>query len=330
MIIGAWIDKGTGLAFNGSLDEVQVFNRTLSATEVLRMYLDYQITQNISFNSPTMNNNSHTENKTLYLNVTASTPSIKNFRFYYDSSEYKIYDSDVKLLLNFDNNTAIGENATTVKDISFNNYSGSIAGGSSYVSGLYGNALYFPNNESSTNDYRVDLTPPNITGSSPFTVCLRFKYDSDQIVNSTYIPTPIRYLFGNTAGTDTGAIYFNTGYGFRFNFRNSSGSDFPVDTPTRTYAENWYHICGTWNTTYTTMYLDGVQGTGRETYGNSLDSGSSLAQIGGNRFKGTIDYIKVFNKSLTPEEVQMEYNSAFKKTGDYSYEFSGEKYIQII
>jgi PKD repeat protein len=88
--------------------------------------------------------------------------------------------------------------------------------------------------------------------------------------------------------------------------------------------DTWYHIVGTWDGTYHKIYLNGVlQGsaTPEVTIGN-YDSDLYIGSYGGNieryALNGVIDDVRIYNRALTDEEVNILYSEAIVA------EFSGD------
>ena len=71
----------------------------------------------------------------------------------------------------------------------------------------------------------------------------------------------------------------------------------------------WYHVAGTFDGSTLTIYLNGVpQGTSNAAYisdGGSFDIGiGENLDATGRRFDGTIDEVRVYNRSLSPTEIE--------------------------
>jgi len=82
----------------------------------------------------------------------------------------------------------------------------------------------------------------------------------------------------------------------------------------------WYHIAGTFDGTTLRCYLNGV-----ETDTNLLSaikSGNAtlfIGQVGwGNIFNGVVDELKIYNRALSVEEVQADYEAGFMELNTLS------------
>ncbi|HRN70771.1 MAG TPA: LamG domain-containing protein, partial [Candidatus Woesebacteria bacterium] len=79
--------------------------------------------------------------------------------------------------------------------------------------------------------------------------------------------------------------------------------------------DEWVHITGTYDGTFQRIY---VNGTLNARYSQAVGAltGSKYIQIGmndkdfvTNAFNGQIDEVKIYNYTLTPEQVKLDYNS---------------------
>jgi hypothetical protein len=179
-------------------------------------------------------------------------------------------------------------------------------------SGKYGNALSFDG----TNDYvrKASYTEPN----SDFSVSYWFK--SAVAISNGWIAGgnhKIMVNFGGNPGAygvdpmgqilDTGVI---RGYLY-------GAAGFPdVSTIQSTWnANQWYHLVFTYNNTdqmikvYVNSKLDNTHdGSGAPGFGQTnFYVGGNVAYLD-NFFQGTIDEVKIFNYTLTPAEVKLDYN----------------------
>jgi hypothetical protein len=87
--------------------------------------------------------------------------------------------------------------------------------------------------------------------------------------------------------------------------------------------DTWVYVTGTWSNPTSTLYINGafsnsaavspVGGLNNATYfiGNAISfSGSS-----GNQFQGSIAYMKFYNRALTAQEIQQNYNATKGRYG---------------
>jgi Concanavalin A-like lectin/glucanases superfamily/Domain of unknown function (DUF1929)/Bacterial Ig domain len=98
-------------------------------------------------------------------------------------------------------------------------------------------------------------------------------------------------VYGNTGGSDAGA---------------SAGSALPLNT--------WSHLAGSYDGSTLRLYVNGVQVATQPVTG-ALVSSTAPLRIGGNSvwgeyFSGLIDDVRVYNRALTPTEIQSDLGTA--------------------
>jgi len=176
------------------------------------------------------------------------------------------------------------------------NYNGT-ASNVTYASGYINNAAVF-NGSSSVFDTNLSV-PTN------WTVSLWLKR------------TPNGYFGGTTNSSVRSGVYFyaNSNGKIQVNNRNSSGGNIDsLSTSTGLVTEgNWHHIAITFDSTsgtgLTTVYIDGVnEGTldGTPTHSTDFKFGRS-GDYAVEYFNGSIDQIRIFNKSLSADDVATLY-----------------------
>ena len=75
--------------------------------------------------------------------------NMSEFRYTWNGTQRSLLDSGLVLMMNFDNVTALGENSSTVKDMSQYGNHGTVNGATSTASGKWGGAYSFDG----VNDY---------------------------------------------------------------------------------------------------------------------------------------------------------------------------------
>ena len=75
----------------------------------------------------------------------------------------------------------------------------------------------------------------------------------------------------------------------------------------------WYYIAGTFDGTTIRCYLNGVETDTNQI--SAIKSGNATLFIGhegwGNIFNGVVDELKIYNRTLTTEEIQADYKADF-------------------
>ena len=172
-------------------------------------------------------------------------------------------------------------------------------------------------------DDNILIPDTDILEPSEISVCLWFKNDAET--------HEFPYLFSEG---DASVLNGANLAGYILGLINNDDIRFAVVVETNTYriatyaasleTNTWYHICGTYSNPNNYLYLDGAK-VGEETTGGVIDySGDSdetfigrgTGGISDQMLDGLIDEIIVFNRSLTPEEIQLLYNST---STNYSY-----------
>jgi prepilin-type N-terminal cleavage/methylation domain-containing protein len=212
----------------------------------------------------------------------------------FDTYNYHAFGAEALGIWNFNDGTG----ATTVEDISGNNYTGTITGATWSPTGGFngGPALSF---NGSTN-YVTIPTPKAIT--------------TGQITVSAWIKS-IAATTQSIVMRQTINIYWwlflEGGY---LKWRSNPGSPFApryeISCPSPLSLNVWHNVTGTQNGNKVALYVDGVQcvvPSGTDTLTNSfLDSNNNIS-IGGNAqtyyFNGLIDQVRIYTQSLTASEV---------------------------
>src|SRR5215217_5758816 len=116
-------------------------------------------------------------------------------------------------------------------------------------------------------------------------------------------------------------------------FESSSGANYFVMSPSNYSDGNWHYVVGTYNGSAVKLYVDGVQVANNLTTPGTIpdNTGIQPVRIGANSlglvdgkgdgyFIGGIGEIRVWNRSLSAEEVSAAYNNGlFNTTGQVLY-----------
>ncbi|MBU0536635.1 MAG: LamG domain-containing protein [Nanoarchaeota archaeon] len=88
---------------------------------------------------------------------------------------------------------------------------------------------------------------------------------------------------------------------------------------TQILPDSWHHVVGVWNTTDAILYVDGVQegSASAAVTVNPVDynltigamQGNDTAAYGTSAFNGTIDEVKIYNRSLSADEIALLYSN---------------------
>lgn len=324
--IGSFSNGGNG-NFDGSIDEVMIFNTALNSSQILDIYnnqsLRFQSPDNIylkQFNQTLTNENQ--------VNVTLNTQSNLDSSIQAGIGQWDISlgynNTDMNATANglvsywhFDEDYWDGTSGEVIDVMGLNNGT-AVADANSSAAGRYGKAGAFDGN----GDY-VDLGDDpdfDFERTDNFTVSAWIKSDSQtaQMIYSKMEGS------GNYQGFLFG-IYWGGEVGDRgkliFNLRNSYLDTNLLQTCSTNIVNdgNWHYVVATYNGTSNifgvSLFIDGQ----RETLTSTTDSlslttvTSSPANIGGRNsegswpFNGAIDEVMIYNRSLSADEVKELY-----------------------
>ena len=251
------------------------------------------------------------------INLTDAT-NLTDFRFNWNGTNYNFYDQSLVLMMNLDNVSALGENSSSTKtaDVSVFGNTGTctnMGSACNWVSGKYGNALSFDG----VNDYLEIVDNLSIKPTQELSIemwCYASLNDVRCVVSKHSSSGRTGYVFFLNSDNK---FYFQAGDGSTWAvYSVSSGA---ISTP------GWYHVVGTHNSSTHEIYVNGVQeGSG---------SGGTLAQntlnlwFGRNTdvpsayYPGTMDEIRIYNRSLTADEIKQHYLSNLNKYDTDKWQF---------
>ncbi len=280
----------------------------------------------ISFVSPTPSDGSTIDDTSVVINASITVPDLSSFNWNWNGTNYSFYDSDLVLMMNFDNNTAIGENATLAIDVSPYGNNGTFYNKTSidtdvpqWTGGVYDGGLKFDGIKSNV----IIPDSPSLRLDYAMTLEVWVKMDSWP----TFTGNNQQYII--TKGSEAAGQYY---------IDVETASHYPVfliRNATTYYkvqgnaiqTDLWYHIVGTWNGTTMRFYVNGAQ-VGSETLLDSFSTSTSNLQLGWlgvanyeYTMNGTLDGIRIYNRSMELSEVQQHYNSELYKYDTNAWAF---------
>jgi len=266
--------------FDGTIDEVAIFNRSLSAEEVRDHYLGYSLRQ----------------------------------------YSKRINNGSLVLLMHFDNDTKVGEaynatNASFVYDyaggrnngtwISNATVPGARIGRWNLTNGKFGGGIRFDGDGDYVNvsdDSSLRITQ----GTFEAWVKPAMTYDSG-LSNEFGIITKDR------SGANEGDMilqFDDTGV-IRYIVQGSPGISVDSDSASWS-ADTWYHVVVTFDDTITKMYIDGIQQADTGSVNDISDNTNALLfgnQLSDKCFNGTIDEVSIWNYALSSDEIREHYHT---------------------
>jgi len=283
---------------------------------------NYSVTYNaraaIAFVNPTILNNTLTTNTSVVINVSVlNETDLKQFIWNWNGTNYSMYNDSLVLMMNFDNVSALGENATHVKDLSKWGNNGTISGATWNSSGRYQGAYSFDGlddyvsvTDASSLDYR-DMTISVWVKPSGFG-CPVAPYCENMIVGKDDVGSNREFTFGTTNATYKNVLSFDHWF--------SGGSHNAVTSTTNITVDGWYQLVGSIQSNGVfTIYVNGVNESSAITTENLANKAVNLT-IGKRHessypypFNGTIDEVRIWNRSLSGAEVKQQYYSNLYK-----------------
>ena len=274
-------NSGNTREFNGSLDEVRVYNRALSASEIQALYKSGAVkivqTAITKINAPQNNQ------------ITNGLVGLWTFN-----------GPDMS--------------GTTAYDRSGQGNNGTLTNGPSPAIGKVGQALKFDGSNDSVNTGDIAA----IDAATTLSVSVWVKHASitdDDIITSkgdTGLSSPFTFFrdnVGSVSGrTDVYAVFINGTTDCRLETATNSS---PLDT--------WTHVAMTFQAGSATglrIYINGVEDANSPASAstcNDIDASVNawtigLTASGATPFNGLIDEVRVYNRALTPAEIKRLYN----------------------
>jgi hypothetical protein len=321
--------------FNGSMDEIMIFNRTLSQSEVNSLYnaSAAQYSNNFTnlsegrhnFKSYTIDSVGNL-NQTSQIAITSSaiypiitpisptqgsivntfSPNINVSINHSISQTYAFFNDGLVGWWRMDNYSSVGENSSLAYDWSGNGNKLICAGATcpTWTSvSQYGNGSYYFNSDTM-------VTP---TGTN-------FSSTTNSLTLSAWVRhRPVALGFESIIGLAQGSnrlAQIDTAPGGTVRFRidtNQSINLLPLSNVGNLSDGNWHHVAMTYNGTTAVLYFDYSNSSFRVISG-VLNWTTPVASLGftfaGTNFNGEIDEAMIFNRSLGAAEIQALYNSS--------------------
>jgi len=329
-VIGSSINDS--LEFNGTLDEIRLSNISRNAGWIKAEYnseTDNLITYGaedsffpqISFESPTPDNNTNTSDANTTINISATGPNLKNFIWNWNATESILFSDNLVLMMNFDNVSALGENDTLAVDVSNSGNNGTVNGSTWTSSGKWNGAYYFDG----SNDYINCGDITQLNGVSAFTMSAWLNQDlidqSDLILHKYINETHQIQIYTHT----TGALIFKVCNGAH---TYASVYDYSLYMPVNT----WHHAVFVFDGSESgndrlKIYIDGSStslnytGSMPATVANLSGIDSNIGHSTSATWNGTIDEVRIYDRALSSAEIEQLYYSNLRKIDSDSWEF---------
>ncbi len=338
LLIGDHYSSGSVYS-NGSIDEVAIWNRSLSAAEVQALYelgngryywkgnvsdgtssaesdtwwFELNISDTtppaISFVKPTPPNATITTNTSVIVNVSINESNLDEFIWNWNGTNYTVMDDSLVLMMNFDNVSSLGENDTHVVDVSGNGNDGTAQSGAKPTNyAKFGSGSY---NFSGSGTCAVQVADDPSIRLQNMTIAAWVKtsaIDNQIIVTKRYsaVLSPYNsYIFD---------IKHNK---YRFNLADATNYTERITSTTNT-SNTWVYVAGTFDGTTMELYVNGNLENSSDGFSGKTILHSSLplsiGDYGDNwEFSGQIDELRIYNRTLSASEVQELYMSSLRK-----------------
>lgn len=309
---------GGVLPFNGEIDEVMIFNTSLTSSQISNIYNNQSARFkaqglqefkdfNVSFTNEDRVNVTAEFNRDFQSNMSLRMGQWELGLGYNDSVDGDVTpanDDGMVLYYHFDNLSSIAENDTHVFDFSGNGNNGTGVGGFlANNSGYYNGSWRFDGVDeffSASDSASLDIT-------SNITLSFWFKRAATGVhinIGKWESVSPLNkrsYLL--QVFTDD-KIYFSTS-------ENGTGNDAFFGSTDTTTDLGWNHLVGVHNETDITVYLNAEELAGSITgsvtkllFNSSIDFRNIYD---GNENNGSIDEVMIFNRSLSVDEIKSLY-----------------------
>jgi len=346
-------DNGNNRYFNGSIDEVRIWNRSLTASEISQHYYSnlakysadrwlfsssppiasagnysfsasmkdvagswnstgtrtVQVAQSnpVGFAPPTPADGSDLYGDSVQVKGTLSNvSSLDTLKLLVGDSVTSLYDDSLVLAYNFDNVASIGENAAVAVDVSRTGNNGTLLNGTAWSSGKYGGGLAFDG----ANDFVLVNSPAYMFNSGSFSATV---WANAAALDGGYDGLLTVDVAGDESWKikrDAGNTYFRGRYA-------STTLDYPAVN-----VNEWHQYGLVKSGTTLSIYFDGALVTSAACAATHALSGTRLvigsyrvndAYGGHHLFNGSMDEVRIWNRSLSASEIQQQYNSNLAK-----------------
>ena len=185
----------------------------------------------------------------------------------------------------------------------------------SWVEGKYGSGLDFDGGD----DYVEVASSSALEGTGDTTICFWMNADKIQ-TTSNWIGILSRYNSTEADRCWNFAIPTTSTLNYVANDLNfwvspdggtANGKGVQIDIATKMSINKWYHVCGRYDGSAISIYLDGLEEM-TKAYSSGIHGDSESIVIGNYRaftesFNGTIDDIRVYNHARTLEQIRLDY-----------------------
>ena len=282
-------------------------------------------TVRIAFTPPTLNNNSNITLSSMKfnknqlnttINVTVSDAvNMSKFIWNWNGTNYTFYDDSIILMYNYDNISSFGESETIIKDMSLYGNNATIVAGA-FIEGKYGKALYHNGTDTiSTIANKESFSVENKSFAISFWI-------------NTSDPTGDIFVKGNPSFSTGWYIVTDTG-NLRYRFANLTSAlsiNIPSDFSNNIWHQLFFNINRNLTESKVYYYRDGTLVRSDDLPDRFLNLTNDYGIVTGfagdfGYFSGTLDELRIWNRSFTGSEVEQHYYSNLYKYKNDSWQF---------
>jgi hypothetical protein len=253
----------------------------------------------INFTNPTSANASTTSDTNVTINISITEASLGSVIYNWNETNYSLLDG-LLLMLNFDNISSLGENETYAVGVSNSSNHATLVNGASYnLTGKWNGAVSLDG----SNDV-ITVPGSGLSGMAGLTLSAWVLEGADAIKPFGLWGTGgSRYIFRESGGQMQ--FYTNTGSG------TQSISTFAP-------SAGWHHYVAVYNGTKMMVFKDGLKHATTVGQTGSIIAGTGTLYIGAEydnseNQQGSIDEVRIYNRGLSDEEVELLYMSNLYK-----------------
>jgi len=271
----------------------------------------------INFTSPTPASGNITKNTSVQINVSIiDTGDLSTVIWNWNGTNTTIFNNNLFMLYNLNNNSALGENATKAVDVSRLRVNATIFNATWLASGRYGFGMNF----SRTNGYINTSNTNSVRGLRQVTIAMWIRPTLTGVATQDLYHECISTIAGTSRFTFRVTTAGNLLLAARGN--DTGGLTTLVQAPANITANQWQHVVGIFNnvTSYHQLYINGRLVANTSTALAPLNNSNPFRfPVIGNHnswaepFNGTIDEVMMWNRTLTSQEVLQLYMTNLRK-----------------
>ncbi|MBI2572556.1 LamG domain-containing protein [Candidatus Woesearchaeota archaeon] len=269
----------------------------------------------INYENPTPSHNSYTNtNQTFQINISLIESALGQLIYNWNATQpttYEYYSHSLLLMLNLNNRSTLSENTTYIHDASIHNLTSVSSGIINYTNaGRYASALDLDGVDDKINiSNSINLTGRNLTAS--FWMKRDTVKSCGGIVGKGDFTTSKGFAIyeGQGCGGSLGQLKFLIGNGSTFD---------AIYSRTALTNNQWYHVTFRFDGNFS-IFIDGVIENNTATSVSRIADDPSSFYLGvtswnGAQFyDGIVDDVRIWNRSLTNQEIYQEFTSNFER-----------------